>query len=58
MMTNKNYFVGLAKLSDKRILYDFAEEIYFDEKALGKKCTMNNFLIRLLKSPAILASVV
>ena len=34
-------------------MFDFAKEIYFDEKASGKKRTSDRFLIRLLKSPII-----
>ena len=28
MITNKNYNVDLAKLSDKQIMYDFAKNLY------------------------------
>ena len=30
MITNKNYKVGLAKLPEKKIRFDFAKEMYFD----------------------------
>ena len=33
MITNKNYNVGLASLSDKKLMYDFAKEMNFDTKA-------------------------
>ena len=39
MITNKNYNVDLANLSDlsdKKLMYDFAEEMNFDLKAVGK----------------------
>ena len=39
MITKKNYNVDLAKLSDKKLLYDFAKEKNFDPKAIGKKPT-------------------
>ena len=32
MITNKNYNVDLASLSDKKEMYDFAKEMYFDVK--------------------------
>ena len=35
-MTRKNYNVDLAKLSDKKLMYDFAKAVNFDLKALGK----------------------
>ena len=37
-------------------MYDFAREMNFDLKAVGKKSTRDRTLIKLLKSPAILAS--
>ena len=37
MMTNKNYNVDLAILTDKKILYDFAKEMNFDIRTLGNK---------------------
>ena len=37
-------------------MFDFAEEMYFDEKSLGKKITGNRRLIRLLQSLNIIAS--
>ena len=56
MITNKNYNVNLASLQDKKLMYDFAEEMNFDTKAQGRKSTRHNTLIRLLKSPAIMGS--
>ena len=55
MITNKNYNVDLAKLSDKKLMYDFAKEMNFDLKAVGKKSTRDKTLIKLIKSPAIMA---
>ena len=56
MITNKNYNVDLASLSDKKLMYDFAKEMHFDQKALGNKSTRDKTLIKLLKSPARMAS--
>ena len=39
MITNKNYNVDLASLEDKKLMYEFAEEMIFDTKALGNKST-------------------
>ena len=55
MITNKNYNVDLAFISDRNLLFEFAEEMYFDEKDLGNKSTWDKTLIRLLRSPAIMA---
>ena len=54
MITNKNYNVDLAKLSDKKLMYDFAKEKNFDMKTIGKKSTRNKTLINLLKSPGLI----
>ena len=56
MITNKNYNVDLASLADKKLMYDFAKEMHFDTKAQGNKSTRDRTLIKLLKSPAIMAS--
>ena len=56
MITNKNYNVDLASLSDKKLMYDFAKEMHFDRNATGNKSTRDRKLIKLLDSPAIMAS--
>ena len=56
MITNKNYNVDLASLSDKKFLYDFAKEMKFDLKAQGNKSTRDLTLIKLLKSPGLMVS--
>ena len=56
MITNKNYNVDLASLQDKKLMYDFAKEMNFDAKAQGNKSTRDRTLIKLLKSPGIMAS--
>ena len=56
MITNKNYNVDLASSEDKKLMYDFAKEMNFDAKAQGNKSTRDRTLIKLLKSPRILAS--
>ena len=56
LITNKNYNVDLASLSDKKLMYDFAKEMNFDLKAQGNKSTRDRTLIKLLKSPSIKVS--
>ena len=56
MITDKNYIVDFATLSDQKLLYEFAKELFFDERALGKKSTRNKSLIRLFKSPGLMVS--
>ena len=54
MITNKYYNVDLAKLSVKKLLYDFAKERNFDLKTISKKSTGDRTLKKLLKSPGLL----
>ena len=56
MITNKNYNVSLASLSDKKLMYDLAKEMKFDTKAQGNKSTRERTLIKLLKSPGLMVS--
>ena len=56
MITNKNYNIDLASLSDKKLMYDFAKEMHFDERRVGNKSTRDKTLIKLLNSPTIKAS--
>ena len=56
MITNNNYNVDLAILSDKKIMYNFAKEMHFDITAPARKSTRHRTLIKILKSPAIMAS--
>ena len=46
MITNKNYNVDLASLADKKLMYDFAKEMNFDLKDVGKKSTGDRTLIK------------
>ena len=56
MITNKNYNVNLASLSDKKLMYDFAKEMHFDMKAQGNKSKRDRTLLNLLKSPGLMVS--
>ena len=56
MITNNKYNVDLASLADKKLMYDFAKEMHFDRNATGNKSTRDRKLIKLLDSPAIVAS--
>ena len=56
MITNKNYNVDLASLSDKKCMHDFAKEMNFDLKAQVNKSTRDRTLMKLLKSPGLMVS--
>ena len=54
LITNKNYNVDIAGLSDKKIMFVFAKELNFDLKARSIKSTRDRTLIKLLKSPSLI----
>ena len=56
MITNKNYNVDLASLSDKKLRHDFATEMRFDKKASGSKSTRDGTLMKLLNSAGLTIS--
>ena len=56
LITNNNYNVDLASLSDKKSIYDFAKEIYLDVKATGIQYSRSRMLTNLLNSTDILVS--
>ena len=58
MITKKNYNVDLASLSDKKLLYDFAKEMNFDVKGLGRISTRVRTHISIFKSPGLMVSAI
>ena len=56
MITNKNYNVNHASLSDKKLMFEFAKHMYFDERRVGNKSTRDRTLIELLNSPGLRVS--
>ena len=56
MITNSKYNVDLASSADKKLMYEFAKEMHFDQKAVSNKSTRDKTLIKLLKSPSLLVS--
>ena len=56
MITNSEFNVNLASLSDKKLMYDFAKEMHFDPKASGNISTRDRKLIKLFNSPGLMVS--
>ena len=54
MITNKNYNVDLAKLSDKKLMYNFAKATNFDTKTQCRKSARYSAITKLLKSPGLM----
>ena len=57
MITNSKFNVDLASLQDKKLMYDNAKEMHFDEKHVGNKSIRDRKLIKLLNSPGLMVSV-
>ena len=55
-MTIENFNVDLAKVPVKKLKFKFRKEMYFDGKVLGKESTRDKSPIKLLQSPAFIAS--
>ena len=56
MITEKKNNKDLARLSDNKLMHDFAKEKYFDVKPQGKKSTQDRTPMKLLKSPGLKTS--
>ena len=56
MITNSKFNVNLASLQDKKLMYDFAKEMHFDERRVGNKSIRDRKLIKLLNSPGLMVS--
>ena len=55
-MTNYDFNVSHFFPEDKKLIYEFAKEMNFNNKEKERKSDRDKELIKLLKSPAIMAS--
>ena len=55
-MTNYEFNNGHSNLQDRKINREFAEEMNFNIKNIGRKSPRDRSIVELLKSPAIMAS--
>ena len=55
-ITNYKFKADHANLSDKKIIREIAKEMNFDNRNIGRPSTRDRSVIRLLNSPAIMAS--
>ena len=55
-MTNYNFNVDHSNQQDRKLIYEFAREMNFNIKQKGNKSNRDKSIIRLLKSPSIMAS--
>ena len=55
-MTNYDFNVSLSNPKDQKLFYEFGKEINFNFKQKGRKNDRDKSIIKLLKSPADMAS--
>ena len=55
-MTNCDFNVGHSNQKDRKLIYEFAKEMNFNIRQKGKKSDRDKSIVRLLRSPAIMAS--
>ena len=56
VITNHKFNVDHSNPQDKKIIYEFAKEMNYDTKSTGRPSTRHTSIIKILESPAIMAS--
>ena len=56
LITNYKFNADHSSQQDKKLIYDFAKEMNYDTKSTGRPSIRNNSIIKILDSPAIMAS--
>ena len=55
-MTNYDFNVDHSNQQDRKLIYEFAKQMNFNNRQKGKKSDRDKSIVRLLRSPAIMAS--
>ena len=56
VITNYKFNVDHSSPQDKKLIYEFAKEMDYDTKSTGRPSTRHTSIIKILESPAIMAS--
>ena len=56
VITNYKFNVDHSSPQDKNLIYEFAKEMNYDTKSTGRPSTRHTSIIKILESPAIMAS--
>ena len=56
LITNHKFNAGHSSPQDKKLIYEFAKEMNYDTKSPGRPSISHNSIIKILESPAIMAS--
>ena len=55
LITNYKFNADHSSPQDKKLIYDFAKEMNYDTKSVGRPTIRHNSIVKILESPAILA---
>ena len=56
VITNHKFNADHSSPQDKKLIYEFAKEMNYDTKSVGRPGVRHNSIIKILESPAIMAS--
>ena len=56
LITNYKFNANHSSPQDKKLIYEFAKEMNYDTKSIGRPSIRHNSVIKILESPAIMAS--
>ena len=56
LITNHKFNAGHSSPQDKKLFYEFVKEMNYDTKSIGRPSIRHNSIIKILDSPAIMAS--
>ena len=56
LIANHKFNAGHSSLQDKKLIYEFAKEMNYDIKSLGRPSIRHDSVVKILNSPAIMAS--
>ena len=56
VITNHKFNADNSSQQDKKLIYEFAKEMNYDTKSTGRPSTRHSSIIKILESPAIMAS--
>ena len=56
LITNYKFHADHSSPQDKKLIYEFAKEMNYDSKSTGRPSIRHNSIIKILESPAIMAS--
>ena len=56
VITNYKFNVDHSNPQDKKLIYEFAKEMKYDTKSIGRPSVRHNSMVKLLDQPAIMAS--